>query len=63
MKTYIVFDAGCNIWEVKRFNPAIDWHNEQFKGTYKECTDEASRQMEPSKPHYINAPYGSIWDY
>ena len=64
MKTYITYDAGCNIWEVEPFDSTIDWHNDEYQGTYAECKREANYQMnEAGQPHYSNAEYGSIYDY
>ena len=64
MKTYITYNAGCNIWVVEPFDSKVDWHKDEYQGTYAECKKEADYQMNNvGKPHYANAPYGSIWDY
>ena len=63
MKTYITYDAGCNIWEVEPFDSKIDWHNDEYQGTYTECRKEANHQMNAGQPHYVNSKYESIYDY
>jgi hypothetical protein len=64
MKTYITYNAGCNIWTVEEFNATIDWHNNEYQGTKAECEKEANYQMnEAGEPHYSNAEYESIYDY
>ncbi len=64
MRTYISYNAGCDIWIVEDFNSKIDWHNHEFKGTKTECQKEANYQMKGfGQPHYPNAEYGSIHDY
>ena len=40
MNTYICYNAGSDIFEIEKFNPKIDWHNDEFKGTYSECVAE-----------------------
>lgn len=40
MKTFICYDAGCDIFEVEPFNPEIEWHKNEFQGTYEECLKE-----------------------
>jgi hypothetical protein len=40
MVTYICYDAGCDIYEVEKFDPLIDWHKNEFKGTFNECIKE-----------------------
>ena len=63
MKTYITYNAGCNIWEIMPFDLSIDWHGTEFQGTFKDCKKYAGSQMKPSLPHYPNAEYESIYDY
>lgn len=40
MKTFICYDAGCDIFEVEPFNPKIEWHKNEFQGSYAECLKE-----------------------
>jgi len=67
MKTYIAFDAGCDIWEVELFDSSIDWHKEEFNGTFAEATFYADNKMHDIhgayQPHYTDAQYCSIFDY
>ena len=64
MKTYITFNSGCNIWEVEQFDSTIEWHKNEFKGSYKECKKKANLEMYGSnKPHYSRPEYSSIYDY
>ena len=64
MKTYITYDAGCNIWEVEPFDSTVNWHNDEYQGTFKECNAEAKSQMNiDGNQHYANAEYESIFDY
>jgi len=44
MKTYICYNAGCNIYEIEIFNPFIDWHKNEFQGNYAECLQEKESQ-------------------
>jgi len=39
---YITFHAGCGIWEIAKFDEAIEWHhdNDVFVGTYIECLNK-----------------------
>lgn len=37
---YICYDAGCDIYVIERFNPAIEWHEDEFIGTYEQCLSE-----------------------
>tara|TARA_R110002167_G_scaffold81296_5_gene222704 strand:- start:2391 stop:2600 length:210 start_codon:yes stop_codon:yes gene_type:complete len=62
-KSFITYNAGENIWEVEPFNSKIEWHNNEFKGSYEDCIEESERQMTSRKPHYANAEYESIFDY
>ena len=56
MNTYITYNAGrphYPLWEVERFDSSIDWHRDEFRGTYAECKKEAHYQMrEAGRPHY-----------
>lgn len=36
-KTYIAYNAGCNIWEIEPYDKNTDWHNKEFQGTKKDC--------------------------
>jgi len=64
MKTYISFNAGCDIWEVEPFDATIDWHKVEFQGTLKECNTEVKSQMNSTgQAHYPDAEYESIYDY
>lgn len=61
---YIAHNAGCDIWEVCLFDEGIDWHHNEFQGTFEECEKEVVFQMNKNRQgHYPNASYGSIWDY
>ena len=66
MKTnnWIAYNAGCDIWEVVKFNSSIEWHNNELvfetRSEANECARDAMKQTEE---HYPNAEYGSIWDY
>jgi len=44
MKIYICYNAGCDIYEIEKFNQSIDWHKKEFQGTYAECLKEKERQ-------------------
>jgi hypothetical protein len=44
MKTYICYNAGCDIYVIEKFNPSIDWHKNEFQGTYLECLKEKESQ-------------------
>ena len=44
MKTYICYNAGCDIYVIEIFNPSIDWHKNEFQGTYAECLQEKESQ-------------------
>ena len=48
MKTveYICYNAGCDIYVVEKFNESIDWHKDEFIGTYEECVAEKQEQEE-----------------
>ena len=64
MKTYITYNAGCDIWEVEPFDETIDWHNKVYQGTLEECNEEAKLRMNNiGKQHYPNAEYESKFDY
>lgn len=76
MKTHILFSEGLQTSELtyKVREITKDWHLtcNNFKGTYDECVAEGERQKEKAskrydnhycEPHYLNAAYGSIWDY
>lgn len=61
---HITFHAGCGVWDVQPFDDKIEWHNDEYRGTYSECKKEAIDQMNRAQmPHYPNAVYGSIHDY
>lgn len=44
-KLFICYDQGCNDFTVEPFNPSIDWHNNEFIGTYYECMREKGRNI------------------
>lgn len=46
MKTFILYNAGCDIYEIEEFNPSIDWHQNEFQGTYSECLQEKMKKEE-----------------
>lgn len=62
MKTdeYICYDAGCNIYVIEKFNPLIEWHNDEFIGTYEQCILEKETKeidayrFENCLPHLSN---------
>ena len=37
---FICYDAGCNIWNIERFNNSIELHKNEFQATYAECLKE-----------------------
>lgn len=43
-KTYICYNAGCDIYLVEPFNPSIEWHENEFQGTFAQCMEEKKRQ-------------------
>ena len=57
MKTYITYDAGCNIWEVELLNKNIDWHLECYQGSKKDCEDYARSEMEQANKSYEDSDY------
>ncbi len=61
-KEYIAHDTGRGVWDYEPYNPEIEWHSHEFRGTKSECQKECYRR-EYSRPHYPNAPHESIWDY
>ncbi len=48
LKTYICYNAGCDIYEIEPFNPNIDWHLTEFQGTYSECVSEKESNEQSS---------------
>jgi hypothetical protein len=42
--SYIIFDAGCGIWEAEPFDSSIDWHNDEWRGTKEEAEKEAEKR-------------------
>lgn len=54
---YITYNAGYNIWLVEKFNSLIDWHNLEYKGSYKDCKEEANYQMEQANKSYNDDDY------
>lgn len=41
---YICYNAGSGQYIVEEYNPNIEWHQEEFQGTYQECLLEAQSQ-------------------
>ena len=40
MKQFICYNAGCDIFEIEAYNAKIEWHQNEFRGSYKECEKE-----------------------
>jgi hypothetical protein len=40
MKQFICYNAGCDIFEIVPYNQNIEWHQEEYKGTYNDCVKE-----------------------
>lgn len=61
--THICYHAGCNIYDVEKFNEKISWHNDSdvFKGTRSECLKEkaekeaAAYRFDNCLPHLTTA--------
>lgn len=43
MDTYILYDSGCDIWLIEKYNPLISWHDFQYKALLEDCIDKKNR--------------------
>ena len=37
---FICYNAGCDIWNIERFDNSIEWHKNEYRSTYDECVIE-----------------------